>query len=189
MSEDGEPPSDLVDNLTQALLAEDVTKQGFYRQELETSTQLSRRVNLHWQAIRWLTLKYKVATRAFGLSLVPDWEAQTSEIQSTLSKVYEDLFFDYEDLVTGLPQASLTGPGSYQVRRQTILAGRLGQYPNYPEPQLAEKLKTAALELIDAGYVDHLYVDATGGGEAVRFYLSPAEQYGTDGDSPAGESP
>jgi hypothetical protein len=179
LPEGAEPPPDLVGSLGQALQAEDAAKLDFYRRQLEETTQLGRRVELHWQVIRWLTLKYRVATQGFGLSLVPDWEAQVADIQSALSKAYEDLFFDYEDLVTGLPEASLVGPGSYEVRRQVILSGRLGQYPNYPEQQLAEKLRDAVSGLIAAGFVDQLYVDVMAEDEGLRFFLSPADQYGT----------
>jgi hypothetical protein len=134
--------------------------------------------------IRWLTLKYQVATRGFGLSLVPEWEAQAADIQSALSKAYEDLFFDYEDLVTALPEASLIGPGSYVVRRQMNLAGRLGRYPNYPDQQLADKLRDAAIELIAGGAGDWLYVDVVAKGEGLRFLLNPADQYGQPPLSP-----
>jgi hypothetical protein len=159
LSEGTDPPADLVAALAQALQAEDGAKLDLYRRELEGTTQPSRRINVNWHMIDWLMLKYKVASRSFGLSLVPEWEAQVPEIQSALSKAYEGLFFDYEDLVTGLPDASLIGPGRYQVRRQVILDGRLGRYPNYPTEQLVDKLQEAVRGLIDSGLVDPLYVD------------------------------
>jgi tetratricopeptide (TPR) repeat protein len=181
LSEGGDPPADLVSALGQALQAEDAVKLSLYQQELEATTQLGRRINLHWHVIDWLMLKYRVAMQAFGLSLVPEWEAQVAETQSSLSKAYEDLFFDYEDLVTGLPEASLVGPGSYRVRREIILAGRLGRYPNYPGQQLAEKLQEAVSNLIAAGYLE-LYVDVAEHGSGFRFFLSPADHYGISQD-------
>ena len=140
LSDGAEPPESLVQALADALRAEDEAKLSFYEQELAGTSQLGRRVDLHWQVIRWLTLKYQVASGGLGLTLVPEWESQVTEVQSVLSKAYEDLFFDYEDMVTSLPDASLVVPGSYAGRRGMVLAGRLGQYPNYPARQLTTKI-------------------------------------------------
>lgn len=173
-----EIPPGLVTELDLALRAEDAAKLALYRQELEDTAQLSRRIGLHRQIIGWLTLKYRVAMQGFGISLVPEWEEQAADIQSALSKAYEDLYFDYEDLVTSLPDATLLGPGRYQVRRQVVQAGRLGLYPNYPEDQMAGKLRDIASELIAAGYLADLYVDMEEGTGALRFFLSPTDEYG-----------
>jgi hypothetical protein len=184
LSRGGEPSANRVGNLAQALQAEDAAKMSLYQQELEAATQLSRRINIHWQVIRWLMIKVQVATAGFGFSVVPEWEAQLADIQSALSKAHEDLFFDYEDLVTALPEASLMGPGRYEVRRQVILAGRLGRYPNYPAQQMAEKLQDAVDSLIAAGSVDQLFADVAAEEEGLRFFLSPAQGYGLPAPPP-----
>lgn len=184
LSDGGDPQANLVNDLALALQAEDAAKLSLYRQELEGTTQSSRRIGVGWQMVRWLTLKYKVAARAFGLSIVPEWEAQLPEIQSDLSKAYESLFFDYEDLVTALPEASLLGPGSYQVRRHVILDGRLGRYPNYPAQQLADKLQEAVRGLIASGFLEPLYVDVLTEDEELHFFLSPADEYGQSSQLP-----
>jgi hypothetical protein len=185
----GQPPPELVASLAQALQAEDSAKLALYGQSLEGTTQPGKRIDVHWQLIRWLTIKYQVASRGFGLSIVPEWEAQVTEIQSALSKAYEGLFFDYEDLVTALPDASLMGPGSYQVRRLMTLSGQLGQYPNYPAQQMADKLRDAAMALIAAGAVDQLYVDVVAEeeglrGDGLRHFLNPADQYAQPAQAP-----
>jgi hypothetical protein len=180
----GQVPTGLVNGLAQALQAEDAAKLALYRQELESTTQLGRRIDIHGQIIRWLTLRYRIAMKGFGFSLVPEWEAQAADIQSALSKAYEDLYFDYEDLVTGLPEASLIGPGSYQVRRQVVQSGRLGLYPNYPEQQMAEKLRDSASNLIAAGFLDDLYVDMADMGQSLHFFLNSTDRYGFADQSP-----
>jgi len=190
LADGGEAPADLVNGLAQALRAEEAAKVALYQQELDATTQPGRRIAVTWQSIRWLLLKYKVAARGFGLSLVPEWEAQVPGIQSELSKAYEGLFFDYEDLVTALPDASLLAPGSYEVRRQVLLDGRLGRYPNYPAEQLAGKLQDAVTALIAAGSASPIYVDveaepgASPGEGPLHFFFSPADQYGQSSQSP-----
>jgi hypothetical protein len=179
-----EAPADLVENLAQALRAEDAAKLALYEQELEATTQPNRRISVNQQLVRWLLLKYKIASRGFGISLVPEWETSLADIQSELSKAWEGLFFDYEDLVTSLPEVSLIGPGSYAVRRQVLLDGRLGQYPNYPAEQLADKLQDAARDLISTKTVDQLYVDVRRDDGELIFFLSPGDEYGQSLQSP-----
>jgi len=180
----GEPPIGAVQDLSLALQDEDAAKLALYQQELAATTQPGRRIDVVWEMIHWLTLKYRVATRGFGLSLVPEWEAQAAEIQSELSKAYEDLFFNYEDLVTALPDASLMGPGRYVVRRQMNLSGRLGQYPNYPDQQMADKLRDAAIDLVAGGAENWLFVDAISESQGLRFFLNPVDRYGEPPQTP-----
>ena len=184
LSQGNEAPPDLVANLAQALQAEDAAKQALYQQELDSTTQPSRRISVNQQLTRWLMLKYKVASRGFGISLVPEWEAGLAEIQSDLSKAWEGLFFDYEDLVTSLPDASLIGPGNYAVRRQVLLDGRLGRYPNYPAEQLADKMQDAVRSLISSQAVDQLYVDVRRKDGELIFFLSSGDEYGQSLQSP-----
>jgi tetratricopeptide (TPR) repeat protein len=169
-----QPAPEQVNDLAQALLAEDAAKLALYRQTLEGTSQSGRRINVHWHLIRWLMLKYQVAAGGLGLSIVPEWESQAADIQSDLSKAYEALYFDYEDLVTALPDASLMGPGSYQVRRQVALAGQLGQYPNYPALQMADKLRDAVDSVVATGSADRMYVDVKIENGEARFVLAPA---------------
>jgi hypothetical protein len=178
MSAGGQPPQGLVTNLATALLAEDAAKLSLYQQELQATSQPGRRIGAHGQTIRWLLVKYQVASQGLGLSVVPEWEADLAGIQAALAKTYEDLFFDYEDFVTALPDASLVGPGRYTGRRSVIHAGRLGHYPSYPAGQLAEKLQDAVISLITAGTAQGLYVDGSATGEGLDFYLSPVAGYG-----------
>lgn len=185
LSTGGSGSPELVSALAGALQAEDAAKLGLYQQTLEGTSQPGLRIDAHWQKIRWLMLKYQVASGGLGLSVVPDWETQLAQIRSDLSKAYEELYFDYEDLVTALPEARLIGPGSYQVRRQVILDGRLGRYVNYPAQQLADKLQDAAQALQASGAVDRLYVDVgTREGGQLHFYLSSAEEYGSPVETP-----
>lgn len=172
-----DPPSALISDLAQALRAEDAAKLQFYQGELQATTQPGNRIRVEWQLIRWLTLKYRVAVRGWGMSIVPEWEPLAAEIQASLSKSYEDLLFDYEDLVAGMPTADLVGPGSYEVRRELALAGRLGQYPNFPEQQMVEKLQSAVGALVAAGSGDQLFVNAELVAPAARWFLSPGDLY------------
>lgn len=184
LADEQQPAPELVSKLAEALKAEDAAKLALYAQELTNTSQPSQRIEVHWQMIRWLLLKYQIAAKDMGLSVLPDWEAQLPEVQSALSKAYEDLLFDYEDLATALPNASLIGPGRYVARRLTTLAGRLGQYPNFPAEQMAEKLKAAVTDLISSGQANGLYVDVLNENGNLRFLFRPATEYGQPTPAP-----
>lgn len=179
-----QPTAEQLAPLSQALQAEDQAKLALYRQELDATSQPGRRVDVHWAMLRWLELKYQVAMKGFGLSLVLGWEAQAADIRSELSKAFEALRFDYEDIATSLPDASLLQHGRYQVWRWLTITGRLGQYPNYPEEQMAAKLQEAARGMIAAGTVAPLYVDVRSSTLGLHFFLSPAATYGQAAETP-----
>ena len=164
--------------------AEDEAKLSLYEQLLAETSQPERRAEALWALIRWLTIKHQVAMGGFGISLVPEWEEQVNEIQSGLSTRYEDLYFAYEDMVTALPDASHLDQASYVVRREMNLAGRLGQYPNFPTQQMADKLQDAAFKLVAAESQERLFVDVLVKDGQSRFFLSTADVYGQSPQSP-----
>lgn len=179
-----EPAAERVEALSAALKAEDAAKLSLYEQLLAETSQPERRAEALWVLIRWLTIKYQVAMGGFGISLVPEWEGQVTEIQSGLSTRYEDLYFAYEDMVTALPDAAYLDQASYLVRREMNLAGRLGHYPNFPTQQMADKLQDAALKLVEAEGQERLFVDVLVQDGQSRFFLSTGDVYGQSPQSP-----
>lgn len=184
LAEGQEPASERLAQMAQSLVNEDAAKLQLYRGVLDTTSQSSKRIDVHWQTIRWLLLKYQVATKGLGLSLVPEWEDQKAEIQSALTKEYEDLLFDYEDLISAMPDAAHMAPGRYHALRLVLLGGRLGAYPSFPAEQLAAKLQSVGQELALSATQPGLLVDAAAEQGAVRFFLSPAGEYGQPAETP-----
>jgi hypothetical protein len=144
----GKAPPDAITALKEALLAEDAEKLPFYDSELETATQISRKIDITLAKIEWLSIKYRLARRAFGLSIVPEWEAETEQIRADLTKTYETLFSLYADLIVALPQVSQIDKATEERLRREVLAGELGRYPNYPEEQRRKQLLDAVNQLI-----------------------------------------
>jgi len=177
LSQGIEPSPEQLSSLAEALKAEDAAKLGLYRQELDATTQPGRRIDIHQLLVRWLLLKCRIAQKGFGLSIVQEWEGQLSDNQAALSKAYEDLLFDYEDWAASLPDASYMAPSSYAALRLVILSGRLGQYPNYPAEQLVQKMQATVGEMVDAGYADDVYLDASESNGDLQFRLSPGADY------------
>ena len=145
----GEVPVEKVEQLATALINEDQQKLPFFERELNNATQLSQKIDIIWAKINWLSLKYRVARKGFGVSLVPEWEAQAELIRSDLTKAYETLYASYADLVVALPNVSQIDKATEERLRMEVLAGELGRYPNYPEEQRRAQLQQATEQLID----------------------------------------
>ncbi|MGC8839677.1 MAG: hypothetical protein ACP5UM_14845 [Anaerolineae bacterium] len=126
--------------LARALQQEDQVMASAIPQMEEGELRLSVRAGWAQKRVEWLSIKYQVACKGFGLSLVPEWEAQTAKIRSDLARAYQDLFALYQDEVVALPTADQVKQGWVEVLREEAKAGTLGLYPNYPEPEVAESL-------------------------------------------------
>ncbi len=144
----GKAPERAVEALKEALIAEDKQKAPFYDNELATAAQISRQIDITLAKINWLSTKYRLARQAYGLSIVPEWEAQADQIRADLTKTYETLFALYADLIVALPEVSQIDKATEERLRREILAGELGRYPNYPEEQRRRQLLDATNQLI-----------------------------------------
>jgi hypothetical protein len=144
----GRAPSSAISALEEALLEEDGQKLPFFENKLASTTQLSERINITLAKIRWLSIKYKVARRGYGLSLVPAWENDAEQIRAELTKTYEKLYPLYADYIVALPEISQIDLATEEKLRREVLAGELGRYPNYPEEQRQRQLLDISRQLI-----------------------------------------
>lgn len=167
----------LINDLALAIQVEDAVRLGAYEARFDTATQLSDKIALARAKVDWLNLKYRLARRAFGLSLVPEWEKQAGKIQSELSKAYEELYALYGEQAVLLPKSEQIDRAWLDILRQEIEFGRLGLYPNYPERQLLEKLQEHTTQLKARGHDRSLRVDTIAGRGAEIFILVPDELY------------
>lgn len=165
----GNAPADSVQQLTQALVAEDGLKRPFFKQEFENSSQLTKQIDVSLAQIDWLSTKYRVARGGYGLSLVPEWEAQVDQIRTDLTKTYETLYALYADLVVALPEAAQIDKATEERLRSEILAGELGRYPNYPEEQRRAQLVNATDQLIKTQPEINVFI-GVGGVENKKLY-------------------
>lgn len=147
--------------LREALIEEDRLKLPFFDAELATATRVSRKIDITEAKIQWLSTKYKVARQAYGMSLVPEWEAQAEQIRADLTKTYETLFASYADLIVALPEVAQIDKATAERLRNEILAGELGRYPNYPEEQRQKQLLDASNKLVETQPQFNIFVGVT----------------------------
>jgi len=141
----GKAPPEAYKNLHDALLAEDEQKLTLLDQQLASTPQLSTQINLLAAEIKWLSIKYRVAKQGYGFSLVPEWEATVSEIESQLGERYSTIFTLYGELIVALPELSQINQATEEAVRREILVGETGQYPDYPR----EIRKQQLLEVVN----------------------------------------
>ena len=135
----------LVDTLGQALLAEEVARGEFYQAADQLS--LADRLALLHDKLAWLMVKYRVAQRGYGVSLVPEWEAQADEIASALSTTYTELINGYGQQLDTLDAAEAV-QARVELLRQGVLWTRLGLFPDAKAEQaLSAQLAEASRQL------------------------------------------
>ena len=136
----GKGAEELVEALGEALLAEEDVRRAAHSDRLQQADRLADRARVMELWIAWLDIRHRVAARAYGLSIVPEWEAELANIRAEINQAYQETFALYGDQVVALPMQEEIEPALVAVLRREILMGRLGLYPSYPEAQLVEEL-------------------------------------------------
>ncbi len=171
----GDVPYTLTDDLAVALQVEEAVRMGTYEAYIFKATQLADKIALLQAKIDWLTIKYAVALKAYGFSLVPEWETQKGKIQSDLSKAYEELFALYGEQIIALPKAGSVDRAWVEVLRREIEIGQLGLYPNYPQEQLLAELREATARLATGGQDKSLRLEVIFNQGTATFILTNGE--------------
>ena len=171
--------------LEEALLAENTARLEFYDAQLASaSNSVGTKVLVSRARLGWLTLKWRIARRGFGMSLVADWENHAKDIAETLGGTLEDFSLTANDLVVAAPTQVEVAQGKVDLLRGLILWGRLGLNPKFVEKGYISDLRTATSELVTLRSERTLYVDVLTTQEPYEYALTPAKLYGR-GQAPA----
>ncbi len=134
--------------LAQALVAEDQARHNFILQQPGANLPLLQQLWLGYEQRRWLISKAQVARKAFGLSIVPEWETNYTFLEQEITTSTNDLLARSEALAQSTPGA--TGAQMRVVMlRWLALQSELGTFPN-PPANLNEKLGAVQTELAQA---------------------------------------
>lgn len=164
--------------LEQALLAEDAAQEAFYQEQRTLAPSISAGLAVSQLRVNWLTLKWRVAARGFGLSIVADWESHIRDIEAALKRTLEEQYTMRLELATMLPDALQARQRIVDVMVDEIKLGRLGLFPNSPELGLAGDLTEAIRDRIALREDGTLFVvPATRSGTAdIVFAFATADQ-------------
>lgn len=135
----------LSEALGRALRAEDAVRAAWYA-TADTLSAADRLPLLHDQ-VAWLTIKYRVAARGYGLSLVPEWEETREELATALATAYTDLINSYGKQLATLGPVE-ADQARLELLRQGVLWTRLGLFPDQQaEGLLSEQLAEASRQV------------------------------------------
>ncbi len=155
----------LVQTLAQALRAEDEAR-ALYFNQISSSQNLT--FSLQFWSVneqrQWLILKLAVAKRAFGLSLVPEWEAAQDSFVEELTLVTDTLQTVLLGLAQSQPEPLAQLTQRIAVLRWLALQSEIGLYPQRAV-EIDERLRVAQNELAQIGTMAALavsfHLDAT----------------------------
>jgi len=136
--------SALAEGLGQALRAEDVVRSEFYAGAEDLS--LADKLALWYDQVALLTIKYRAARGAYGVTLVPEWEDQVEETRTALVDAYTNLINGYGQQLDTLDAAQAV-PARVELLRQGVLWTRLGLFPDHAEAALSKQLSEASRQL------------------------------------------
>ena len=135
--------------LSAALLAEDLQRSKTLGGRLEGALELSEKTGIALDHVRWLVLKYLLASNAVGYSLAPQWEKDRVRVAGELQTAFDQLLADYRDAAGLLSNPDDARAARVEILRQQILWGRLGLYPGYDESALGAALEQAQRDADD----------------------------------------
>ena len=150
----------------------------YYLEQMRKAPTISARLAVARQRSAWLTLKWRVAARGYGLALVPDWESSLRDIEAGLRRALEDQYTLQLELAAVLPDALQARQAVMDTLVEEIKLAQIGLFPNAPERGLANDLTTAIRDRIDLRDDGTLYIVAATrtGSTEIGFAFATADQ-------------
>jgi hypothetical protein len=155
--------------LQDALRAEDDLRSLSFDNRLSQATTADARAALAKAQADWLTLRWRIAQKGFGLSLMPAWEKSSASIGASLRQAMANYFLLRREMAITLPDPVDAAQARLDLLREEMMLGKIGSYPDYPENRLISEVAQATKERIDLRE-DGLYVavlSQQGGGQLV----------------------
>lgn len=129
--------------LKDQLKREDSARLALYEERISSEKALAQKAGWIWEKIGWLTLKYRIALRGFGVSIMPEWEKEVEAIRRELSRSYEELFGIYTEEAISFPENREVERALIEVATLKAYCAMLGLYTDAPLEKIAIELKRA----------------------------------------------
>lgn len=155
--------------LVGALLNENNAREGAMLAGMAETNDLPQQAAILREWIDWLTLKYFISVGGFGMTLAPEWQAQSDRVWSRLGEAYGELLQNYRDQAAALPDPDDGLAARVEVLRYQAMLGRLGLLPGFDESGMAAALRTAQEE---ASHVLPLLVTDESWGRGLVFRIT-----------------
>jgi hypothetical protein len=143
--------------LAATLVSEDRLRLQIDTAGISQSSNLLQRIAFARERTQWLTQKWRITRQGFGMTLVPAWEEQRSDIEASLDKAYSDYYVILRDAAISLPGYHESAQALVEIVQLQIEIGRLGVPMGFQEADLLRDLDNAQRDLSNRGGAN-LYV-------------------------------
>lgn len=140
-----------IDALRTSLLNEEQQRGAAYRTALGAASSREAQLGLLLEQRSWLLLKLQVAQGAFGLSLVPEWEAGRPALEGELAGLLANIQLIVQAIADVQPTPLEQNMLRAEVSEWAALDVELGHYPGANLAEINERLEAAQSELERAG--------------------------------------
>ncbi|HXF64604.1 MAG TPA: hypothetical protein VNK95_23435 [Caldilineaceae bacterium] len=137
--------------LAAALLAEDQARGAAFQRTLAAGLSLNQQFGLLLERRSWLALQTRIALGGFGLSLVPEWEANAQTLRDELASTTTNLMAVVEAITASLPEPADQALLRAQALTWLAQQAELGMLPPEAPGSISEELRVAQTELARLG--------------------------------------
>jgi len=165
--------------LEEALKAEDQVRRTTYADAINGgATALDRLAGARGQ-LDWMLLKWRVAKKGFGMSLVPAWEGALSAIESELRRAVTAYFLLREEAALTIDDKAQAAQARLDAKREYLLMVRLGLVPGVSDnQQIWAELDRATRDRLKERE-DGLYLDILSQRGVPLLVMVPPDLYGS----------
>jgi len=139
--------------LETALRQEDAVRSEYYRRLLVGQVSLPEQFHLVQDRRDWAVLKSRIALGGYGLSLIPEWEANAPAILQELSAATAAIDVVAKGLAAVQPTALEQANLSLEVLNWLALQAELGLYPDAPVADLNIRITATQNDLNNQGEI------------------------------------
>lgn len=168
--------SDLLSQLTDALLNEDDTRAAYYNQQLAATQDPAMLMALWNDKAHWLALKYRIARGAFGKDLVPDWSADQAAIADAWYEAWDNYSRLYEAQAGSAPKPQDPALATEFVLRRELFFIRWG-WSNAAESDVRANLDNLNQALLNSPVLT-MHLDTITRNNKTNYLLVPSDLYG-----------
>jgi len=140
-----------IEALRQALIAEDAARTAWFQSAIAGATTQQQQLGLLLEQHDWLLRKLAIANRAYGLSLMPEWENARPALEAELNGLVTNI----EIIVRAIADAQPTPLDRNLLRAEASMHSALesaaGRYPGANNGAISQTLRQAQDALLGAG--------------------------------------
>jgi hypothetical protein len=159
--------------LATALLNEDQARNAAFQRTLSSGINLGQQFTLLQAQRHWAALKLRIASRGFGLSILPEWEANVTHLQQELAAANNNLLVVVEALTVAqndpVAQAMLRAETQRWVAQQT----EVGLVADRTLADLSDQMRFLQSQLVQLGAPLALPVALEAGATPPGFRILP----------------